>query len=72
MLNSIGPKIEPCGTPDSISKKSLNIPFMFTACLLFFKYDRNELNVFLSNPYASSLAIKSSWGRQSHALLRSL
>ena len=32
MLNRIGPSIEPCGTPDSILLKKLDILLIFTLC----------------------------------------
>ena len=37
MLNRIGPSIEPCGTPESIVLKKLNILLIFTLCFWCFE-----------------------------------
>ena len=37
ILNNIGPSIEPCGTPDRIFKKSLQMLLILTHCLRFLK-----------------------------------
>ena len=37
MLNNIGPSTEPCGTPDKIFKKSLQMLLILTHCLRFLK-----------------------------------
>ena len=64
--------MDPCGTPEIISKISLIVPLMFTYCLLFLKYEKNRLSVFSSNPYASNLASNKSCGKQSNAFERSI
>ena len=37
MLNMIGPSTEPCGTPESIVLKKLDILLIFTLCFQCFK-----------------------------------
>ena len=34
ILKSIGPKIDPGGNPERISRMSLRVPFIFTNCFL--------------------------------------
>ena len=40
MLKSIGPKMEPCGTPSIISNHLLKLLFILTLCFLFDKYEK--------------------------------
>ena len=35
--NSVGPRIEPCGTPHVIGKKPQSVPLKHTYCFLFSK-----------------------------------
>ena len=64
MLNKIGHKIEPWGTPDIIASNSLCLLFIWTHCLRSFRES-------LLNSYAESFLINKSCGMQSKALERS-
>ena len=37
MLKRMGPKIDPCGTPNNKTYKAINVLFIFTFCFLPFK-----------------------------------
>ncbi len=43
MRNSRGPRTDPCGTPCLVYVGSDVIPLMETHCLLFVRYDLNQL-----------------------------
>ena len=60
ILNKTGPKIDPWGTPANNVSNLLYVPFIFTHCLLPFRYENSNLHYRLSKPYASSLAISKS------------
>ena len=64
MLNKIGHKIEPWGTPDIIASNSLCLLFIWTHCLRSFRES-------LLNSYTESFLINKSCGMQSKALERS-
>ena len=34
MLNSVGPRTDPCGTPDVTSRQELYVEFILTRCFL--------------------------------------
>ena len=39
LLKSIGPTMDPCGTPDIISRRSLSVLLILTHCFLLFKQE---------------------------------
>ena len=53
MLNSTGPRIDPCGTPERISRMSLKVPFMFMSLMhnrlliTDFLYQKQSLETFM-------------------------
>ena len=59
LLNKRGPKIKPCGTPNSISCKLYEL-FTRTLCFLFDKQLRINFKAGKVKPHAFSFAIRSS------------
>ena len=39
ILNKTGPSVEPCGTPEKSTWKTLSASFIFKSCFLRFKYE---------------------------------
>ena len=72
ILNKIGPRIDPCGTPERIIFRRLREPPFLTHCLRWLRYDSISFSTSLVTPYASSLAINKSCGKQSKALDKSI
>ena len=60
ILKSIGPRIEPCGTPFKISFHSLVVLSILTFCCRLVRYDYNNFKLFVVIPYASSFATNTS------------
>ena len=72
ILNKIGLRTDPSGTPKrTIFKRLRDLPFL-THCLRWLRYDSISLSASLVTPYASSLAINKSCGKQSKALDKSI
>ena len=44
MLKRMGPKIDPCGTSDNKTWKTLYVLLIFTFCFLPFKQEKNVLS----------------------------
>ena len=72
ILKRIGPNIEPCGTPDKMFWKALEMLFILTFCFRSFKYEFRKVTVPKLNPSAWSLAMSQSCGIQSNALDKSI
>ena len=53
MLNSIGPRIGPCGTPVKMFTNSLNILFNFTLCFIPGKYEKMNRRASLEKPFGN-------------------
>ena len=71
-LNNKGPNRDPWGTPDKTSSHELKSEFMLVLCLRFGRYFCTNHKAVMLNPYAFSLAIKSSSERQSNVFDRSV
>ena len=57
ILNSIGPKMDPCGTPEIIDLRMPTKLLTLTACFRSLKYEQTSFTISQSRPYASSFAI---------------
>ena len=68
---SIGPRTEPCGTPDVASVMSDRAPLTETRCLRFDRKDMIQLCVLPVIPYEVSLDRRCSCGTLSKALAKS-
>ncbi len=68
---SVGPNIEPWGTPDNISMKTGSQLPQSIACCLPLIYDLNQYNAEEENLYAESLFINIWWSTMSKAFLKS-
>ena len=62
ILNRIGPITGPCGTPESVTLKQLDILLIFKLCFWGFKKLWRNFSVSNSRPYVCSLPISRSWG----------
>ena len=60
ILNIIGPKIDPCGTPEIINSNNLYVPLIRVDCCLSERYEQIYFSAVNSKPYACNLAIKRS------------
>ena len=60
VLNKIGPRIDPYGTPETISLNRLRISLFLTHSLRPVRYDAVSFKAELSIPYASNFAIRRS------------
>ena len=67
----MGPRIDPCGTPDVTSSHSEWIPSTTTLCCLPCKYDANQSISLPSIPNSLSLWIKYACDTLSKALAKS-
>ena len=63
--------MDPCGTPNSISKLVDKTLFNLTNCLRDFRYDAKKFKAFPLIPYFSNLRSKIVWLTESNALARS-
>ena len=72
MMKRRGPRIEPCGTPKRIFRKSLKLEPIFVFCFRLVKYAKMKFSDFISDPYAFNLAISNSCEIQSKAFDRSV
>ena len=68
MRNQRGSSIEPWGTPQSTRQHSDVRPSTDKNCLLFVKYDRNQLNANLRTPYTLIFFSNVVWSTQSKGL----
>ncbi len=71
MINSKGPRMEPCGTPDVIVSDSDLFWLIWTYCFLSVKYDVNQHKALTLNLYCLSFLNNKSWFTMSNALPRS-
>ena len=72
MLNSRGPRTDPCGTPHVTSSQELYVEFILTCCFQDVRYSKISLRLSFPKSYASSFASRSSCDVQSKALERSM
>ena len=71
MRNNNGPKIEPCGTPQTIEFHDEQAPLTITRCCLPFKYDVIQVKAGPLIPVFSIFFNKISCSMVSKAFLRS-
>ena len=69
--NSIGPKMDPCGTPCVTDFKSESVSLIYTNCLRSDRYELNQSFETPRKPYLQSFDKRSLWSMQSNALLKS-
>ena len=63
MLKSIGPNIDPCGTPSKISAHELYFELTLVFCLWFSKWSRTYFRDERDRPYALQSKVQD-WGNQ--------
>ena len=59
------PNIEPCGMLDKSIWKEHSVLFIFTPCVLCFKYEYTKVTESSDKVYARKFATSKSWGIQS-------
>ena len=70
-INSEGPKIEPCGTPNVMFYSGLELLFIVKNCFRSVKYDLNHINSVSARPYFFSLSRRIWWLQVSNAFFKS-
>jgi len=71
MIKRIGPRTDPCGTPQMMSTRAEHLPPQRTCCRRQARYDRNQSNAKLSTPKVTrSRSNKIPWSTESKAAER--
>ncbi len=69
--NNIGPRLEPCGTPQETVRHFDVVWLTLHICFLFVKYDLNQFKVLPTQPNFFNFSIKIAWSTQSNAFFKS-